>query len=404
MSGPDQSSFQSSSRRGEIFFSFLRLGLTSFGGPIAHIGYFRREFVEQRKWVSDAQFAQLLALCQFLPGPASSQLGFALGLVRGRWPGALLAFCGFTLPSALLLFAFAVIAPRLTGQFAAGLMHGLKLVALVVVTHGVIGMAQGLCRDIQRILIALSVVLVMLLWGGLWLQIVVVIVSAVTGILFVKETGELAESELQAGYRPGAGLALFLVFALFLFGLPYFAHGNNGLLATAEAFYRAGAMVFGGGHVVLPFLEQAVVAPGWVTRDDFMVGYGAAQAVPGPMFTVSAYLGAHLSGATGGLAGAAVALISIFLPGFLLISAALPLWNWLTAHPAAARSLAGVNAAVVGLLAAALYDPIWTSSVRSSADLLIAAAGYVLLAKLRLSAIVVVFWCVLASVCSAFLL
>ena len=381
----------------EIFASFLKLGLSSFGGPVAHLGYFRREFVEQRQWVTDGQFAQLLALCQFLPGPASSQLGFSLGLVRGGWCGALLAFAGFTLPSALLLFVFASLAPQMTGQACAGVMHGLKLVALVVVAHGVAGMARRLCPDIQRVMIAVFAALALMFSGGAWQQFAVVLCGAVTGLLFVDRAGFMPGPALPIHYHPRLGALLFVVFALFGAGLSFASGEESGLLVVAGAFYKAGAMVFGGGHVVLPFLEEAVVGPGWLSKDDFMAGYGAAQAVPGPMFTVSAYLGAHLPD-VGGLAGAAVALTAIFLPGFLLISAALPLWHWMTSHPAAARALAGVNAAVVGVLAAALYDPIWTSSVDSFVDILIAAVGIALLSKWRLSALYVVCWCVCSRV------
>lgn len=377
---------------------FLRLGLTSFGGPIAHLGYFRREFVEKRQWVSDGQFAQLLALCQFLPGPASSQVGFSVGLLRAGWPGALAAFCAFTLPSALLLFGFALISPSLSGGMGSALIHGLKLVALVIVAHGLCGMARRLCPDLPRALIAVGAATILLVAASPWLQIALVVMGALAGLALLHEQDILPDVALPVHYGRKTGWSLFLIFLLLLCGLPLMAAGDNPILAAADAFYRAGALVFGGGHVVLPFLEQALVEPGWLEKGDFMAGYGAAQAVPGPMFSLAAYLGAHLPSGAGGLTGAMVALTAIFLPGFLLVSCALPLWHSLAAHPAAGRAMAGINAAVVGILAAALYNPIWVSAVHGMRDFLIALIGFLLLTVWRQSALTVVLWCVIASV------
>lgn len=388
----------------EVFAAFLKLGLTSFGGPIAHIGYFRREFVERRAWVSDAQFAQLLALCQFLPGPASSQLGFTIGLLRGGWRGALTAFVAFTLPSALLLFLFALFAPRLSGPLGSAALHGLKLVALAVVAHGVMGMAKTLCPDAPRAAFACVAGLLILLVGGVWLQLAVVGMGALAGFFLLHDRDVVKNLAFPVRYSRKYGWLLWGVFLLLLVGLPVFAHTQHGIFSIADAFYRAGALVFGGGHVVLPFLEEAVVSPGWVARDDFLAGYGAAQAVPGPMFSLAAYLGAHLPGSAGGLSGALVALAAIFLPGFLLVSGALPLWHAMAGHPAAARMIAGINAAVVGLLAAALYHPVWTGAVHGAGDILIALVGFLLLSVWRLSALVIVIWCVTASVVGAALM
>lgn len=388
----------------EIFTAFLKLGLTSFGGPIAHLGYFRNEFVEKRQWISDGQFAQLLAICQFLPGPASSQLGFCLGLLRGGWAGALAAFAAFTLPSALLLFWFAQIAPQLSGPAGSAVIHGLKLVALVVVAHGLLGMARKLCTDTSRRVIAVLAAVLIIAVGSVWLQFAIILMGAFLGLILLHDLNDVPESALPVYYGRKTGWSLLAIFVLLLISLPMFAHGSITLLAIFEAFYRAGALVFGGGHVVLPFLESALVDPGWLARDDFMAGYGAAQAVPGPMFSLSAYLGSHLPGNSGGILGALVALMGIFLPGFLLVSSILPLWHTLASHPAAGRLIAGINASVVGILAAALYDPIWVSAVDRGSDIVIALIGFVLLSVWRMSALVVVFWCISASILVAFFL
>lgn len=380
----------------EVFAAFLKLGLTSFGGPIAHLGYFRKELVERRQWVSDGQFAQLLAICQLLPGPASSQLGFCLGLQKGGWAGALAAFVAFTLPSALLLFLFALITPQLSGLIGQTVIHGLKLVALVVVAHGVLGMIGKLCTDVRRRAIAVFAAALLVVAGSVWLQVFVIFLGAFLGFFLIDEVKDLPDSALQVNYGRKTGLALLAIFLGLLLCLPLLVQSSNSCMEFFTSFYRAGALVFGGGHVVLPFLEQALVDPGWLSRDDFMAGYGAAQAVPGPMFSLSAYLGAHLPAGSGGLLGSGLALVAIFLPGFLLVSAVLPLWHSLATYPAAARSIAGINAAVVGILAAALYDPIWVSAVYSIFDIVIALVGFVCLSVWRLSPLIVVLWCVFA--------
>lgn len=387
----------------EVFAAFLKLGLTSFGGPIAHLGYFRREFVERRAWMGESQFAQLLALCQFLPGPASSQLGFGIGLLRAGWAGALAAFIAFTLPSALLLFALAAWLPSLSGPVGDAAIHGLKLVALAVVAQGVLGMARQLCPDAPRRLVAVAVAVLVLVFGQAWVQLLAVALGGVAGLVLCRGVQPVPGGGLHLRHGPVLGGALLVVFVLLLVGLPLAtaADGRGGLLAVADAFYRAGALVFGGGHVVLPLLEEAVVGPGWISPDEFLAGYGAAQAVPGPMFTLAAYLGARLPGCEGGLVGASVALGAIFLPGFLLVAGVLPLWRAIAGRATAARAIAGVNAAVVGLLGAALYDPVWTSAVRGPVDMAIALVGVALLVGMRVSPLLVVIWCVAASVAGA---
>jgi chromate transporter len=377
----------------EVFATFLRLGLTSFGGPIAHIGYFRREVVAKRAWVRDAQFGELVGLCQFLPGPASSQLGFSLGLLRAGWPGALAAFAGFTLPSALLLFAFAMLLPNVPSEAAATLAHGLKLVAVAVVAHGLFGMARQLCPDAARALLATAGALAILAIGGAWVQLAVVAAGALAGIALCRNVARAVAEPPRLPHGRATGIALVATYVALLAALPLVAAELDGRFALASGFYRAGALVFGGGHVVLPLLQQTVVEPGWISRDDFLAGYGAAQAIPGPMFTLAAYLGARIDG----LAGSALATASIFLPGLLLVAGVLPLWQTIARHPRAGSAVAGVNAAVVGLLAAALYDPVWTGAVASPIDAAIAIAGFFLLARLRAPPLAVVGWCVAAS-------
>lgn len=387
-----------------VFAAFLKLGLTSFGGPIAHIGYFRRELVERRRWVDDRQFAQLFAVCQFLPGPSSSQLGFSLGLLRAGWMGALAAFTAFTLPSALLMFTFAAAVPAIAGAAGEGLLQGLKLVALAVVAHGVLGMTRQLCPDAPRATIATIAAVVILVSGRAWVQLLAVAFGALAGLAVCGDSKPVAGSSLRPRYGSRTGWALLVVFSVLLIGLPFAAHGSGERLAIIESFYRAGSLVFGGGHVVLPLLEETVVESGWVSSDDFLAGYGAAQAVPGPMFTLSVFLGARLSEPYGGAVGAGLALVAIFLPGFLLVSGVLPFWSTLVARRTAARAIAGINAAVVGLLGAALYDPVWTSAIRGPLDLAIALVGFTLFTAWRASALLVVTWCIAASVAVAVLL
>ena len=381
----------------------MKLGLTSFGGPIAHLAYFRHEVVTRRRWLDDNHFSQLLALCQFLPGPASSKLGFSLGLLRAGWPGALAAFVTFTLPSALLLFAFAAFLPQMSGKVGQPAIHGLKLVALAVVAQGVLGMTRQLCPDRERATIATVAAAIILASGIAWMQLLVIALGAAAGLVFCRGVQPVPGVRFKLPYGASLGFTLVVVFAVLLFGLPFLAQNQQGLISVGDAFYRAGALVFGGGHVVLPLLKEFVVKPGWISPDDFLAGYGAAQAVPGPMFTLAAYLGARLPGSMGGLLGASTALCAIFLPGFLLIAGILPLWSAIAGRQLAARAIAGVNAAVVGLLAAALYDPVWTSAVQDPADLAIALMGFTLLVAWRVSPLLVVVWCVVAAIGASFL-
>jgi len=392
---------RSDSRAGtaaEVLLAFLKLGLTSFGGPIAHIGFYRDEFVVRRRWLDDERFSQLLAVCQFLPGPASSQMGFAIGLFRAGWGGALAAFLAFSLPSALLLFAFAGIAHRLDTGAGAAAVQGLKLVAVAVVAHGVIGMARQLTPDIPRIALALAALAFITLANAAWAQLLVIAGGCLLGLMLCRHVParEAATFPLPHGQR--LGLLFLLLFAAGLAAAILLHSQQASAVALASAFYQAGALVFGGGHVVLPLLENSTVASGWITADTFLAGYGAAQAVPGPLFTFSAYLGAQIPSGLAGGTGAALALLAIFLPGFLLLLAVLPMWARLVAMPGATSTLAGVNAAVVGLLAAALYDPVWTEGVRSTSDFGIALAGLAMLTVFRASALWVVVWCVGASI------
>ncbi|MBY4596819.1 chromate efflux transporter [bacterium BD-1] len=362
-----------------VFTTFLKLGLGSFGGPIAHLGYFRDEFVARRRWLDEAEFAQLLAICQALPGPASSQLGFAVGLLRGGWVGGLLAFLGFTLPSALLMFGLALLAPQLDGPLAASLVHGLKLVAVVVVAHGLWGMARSLLPDGPRALLAVLAGGAMLALGAVWLQLALIGAGAVLGLVLCRHVPPLPGAGLRVAYGRGAG---WVMLALFLAGLAAalaLSGGGATLAALAAAFYEAGALVFGGGHVVLPLLEQSTVASGWLAYDDFLAGYGAAQVVPGPMFSLSAYLGALVPTGQPPALGATVALLALFLPGLLVVAAVLPLWGSLARLRGAPAAIAGINAVVVGLLAAALVGTVAPAGLRGPADVAIALGALAVL-------------------------
>lgn len=382
----------------EVFMAFLKLGLTSFGGPVAHLGFFRKELVERRSWVSESQFSQLLAICQFLPGPASSQLGFSLGLARAGWLGALAAFIAFTLPSALLLIGFASVLPALSGPVGEAAIHGLKIVAFAVVADAVLGMSKKLCPDIQRATIAILSAGVLLVVGNAWIQLLVVFGGALAGIYLCKGGATEVASQIPIHYgRKLGGIMLLLFFGL-LVGLPLFATQNASLISMAEAFYRAGALVFGGGHVVLPLLEDSVVSSGWISSETFLAGYGASQAIPGPVFAFSAYLGAVMPTGHNEWIGASTALLFMFMPGFLLVAGVLPFWRAISHNTAVSRAVAGVNAAVVGLLAAALYDPIFISAIQSATDMAIGIVAFAMLFVWRLSAIAVVVWSVVASV------
>lgn len=368
----------------EVFQAFLKLGFTSFGGPVAHLGYFRDEFVTRRQWLSDAAYADLVALCQFLPGPASSQVGFSLGLLRGGWLGALMAWLAFTLPSALLLMLLAMSAGWFGGSVGQGILHGLKLVAVAVVAQAVWGMARSLCPDRERATIAvLAVALVILLPSAIG-QIGAIIAGGLIGLRICRSLPPSAQSTLLIPVSRPAALICLILFAAGLVALPLWAAaaGHAGL-QLFDVFYRAGALVFGGGHVVLPLLETGLVTPGWVSADQFLAGYGLTQAMPGPLFTLSAYLGYVTE--PGGWSVALLCLVAIFLPGFLLLVGALPFWGALRQTPLAQSAMAGANAAVVGILGAALYDPVWTSAVQSRGDFAIALAAFVLLIVWKLA-------------------
>ncbi|MGY6412349.1 MAG: chromate transporter [Alkalilacustris sp.] len=418
----------------EVFGTFLKLGLTSFGGPIAHLGYFRDELVTRRRWLDDARYADLVALCQFLPGPASSQVGFALGLMRAGWLGALAAFVGFTLPSALVLVAFALTAASIVGPVGEGALTGLKIVAVAIIAQAVIGMARSLCPDPARASIAVGAVVVLAAFPGASGMVGAILLGAVAGLALGRRgarpigpvaggsasgsasgspiglgggldgglgggtadgTSATATAGASAGpagraaagatrdalampVTRGTALASLGAFAALLLLLPVAAGLGQGW-AVLDSFYRAGALVFGGGHVVLPLLQAETVAPGWVSPDAFLAGYGAAQAVPGPLFTFAAYLGAVLGPVPNGLAGAALALGAIFLPGFLLLVGVLPFWEHFRSMAFAQSLMRGANAAVVGILGAALYDPVFTGAIGDLRDLALALGCFVLL-------------------------
>ncbi|MFC4763395.1 chromate efflux transporter [Dyella koreensis] len=381
----------------EVFLIFLRLGLTSFGGPIAHLGYFRRTFVEQRRWLDDTRYAQLLALCQFLPGPASSQLGFTLGLQRAGWLGGLAAFIGFTLPSALLMFAFAAWAPYLQGRIGEAVLHGLKLVAVVVVAQGVLGMWRTLAPDAPRRVMAIATAALLLWQPQAWLQWLAVAAAALAGQWLCRGVSTVRAGDVGVTYGRRTGAWLLLAYALVLVMAMLVGTGWSPLARTVAALARAGALVFGGGHVVLPLLKQSLVTPGLVDESSFLAGYGAAQALPGPMFSLAAFLGAHVSGALGAVAG----LVAIFLPGLLLVAGVLPWWQTLAAREGAVRTIAGINAAVVGLLAAAFWDPVWRGAVHAPLDIAIVALGLLVVMRARWPAWAIVVYCVAAAVCAA---
>ena len=363
-----------------IFLIFLRLGLTSFGGPVAHLGYFREEFVARRGWLSERSYSDLVALCQFLPGPASSQVGMAIGLCRSGYGGAVAAWAGFTLPSALALVLLALGIGAYGELLPAGMLHGLKVVAVAVVAQAVWGMGRSLCPDLPRITIMAATCCVVLLLPFAWAQLGMLAVAALAGLLLFKPEPAPAQALLPAAVGRRSALFLLGLFLLLLVGLPLLATlFPNQLLLMVDAFYRAGALVFGGGHVVLPLLQAEVVAPGWVSNDAFLAGYGAAQAVPGPLFTFAAFLGASMESAPSGWPGGLLALLAIFLPSFLLVAGALPFWEQLRHSSRAQAALSGVNAAVVGVLLAALYQPVWTGAIHEPADFGLALVALVAL-------------------------
>ncbi len=359
-----------------MFLCFLMLGLTSFGGPVAHLGYFRDELVVRRRWIDEAGYAELITLCQFLPGPASSQVGFGLGLMRGGMLGGLAAWAGFTLPSAILLVAFAGGAIPLAGLNGQALVHGLKLVAVAVVAHAVWTMARSLAPDALRRVVAVAALVMVVLIGGPWVQFAAMVMGAGAGLALGRMQREPPADRIAIRVGRRTGIACLAGFGLLLLALPLVAGlTGNRAVAMFDAFYRSGALVFGGGHVVLPLLQAEVVGNGWVGAGAFLTGYGAAQAVPGPLFSIAAYLGWSMAQPPAGLAGAGIALVAVFLPGLLLVAGVLPFWHRVRAAPGAQAALRGANAAVVGVLAAALYDPVWIGAVGDPADAGIALLG-----------------------------
>ncbi|WLH66821.1 chromate efflux transporter [Pseudomonas sp. FP2309] len=363
-----------------VFLIFLRLGLTSFGGPIAHLGYFRAEFVTRRRWLSERSYADLVALCQFLPGPASSQVGIALGLQRAGYGGALAAWAGFTLPSALLLIVLALGLAQHSEALPSGVLHGLKVVAVAVVAQAVWGMARNLCRGVVRVTLMVIAAVLALLTASAWGQVGVIAAAGVAGLLLFTPTPNTEHEALPMPIRRRTGALWLGLFALLLVALPLLAETlHNQSLALVDAFYRSGALVFGGGHVVLPLLQAEVVAPHWISKDLFLAGYGAAQAVPGPLFTFAAFLGAAMYAAPNGWLGGLICLLAIFAPSFLLVFGALPFWEALRRSPRTQAALAGVNAGVVGLLLAALYRPVITSAIFSTYDIGLALLALVAL-------------------------
>ena len=364
----------------EVLWAATKLGLTSFGGPIAHLGYFHDEYVRRRKWLDEQSYADLVALCQFAPGPTSSKVGFSLGLLRAGYLGGLAAWVGFTLPSALVLLLFAYGAGVLNGPIGTGLLHGLKLVAVAIVAQAVWGMAKNLCPDRERASIAGVAALIVLLSASRVSQLCAILFGAAAGAWLCRHAGAIRTEHVPIKVSRRVGVAALATFFALLFGLPLLrALTGSQAIAMMEAFYRSGALVFGGGHVVLPLLQGAVVVPGWVSDDAFLAGYGAAQAVPGPLFTFAAYLGAVMGPSPNGVTGAALGLVSIFLPGLLLHVGTLPFWESFRRRAGTQAVMRGINAAVVGLLGAALYSPIWTSAVERPQDFAVALVGFILL-------------------------
>jgi len=385
----------------QIFYIFLLLGLTSFGGPVAHIGYFNQEFVKRRQWLTEAQFSQLLAMCQFIPGPASSQLGFAIGLSRAGGLGALAAFVGFTLPSVLALVAFVSLLPLLSDGVGQAFVHGLKIVAFVVVADAVIGMASKLCPDPVRKTIALFATGSLLFLSSVHMQLVLIVLAALVGIVWCKNETNDTQDNLNITVSAKVASISMLLFALLLVASLF--QFDNTLTSMLASFYQAGALVFGGGHVVLPYLEQSFVASELVDKETFLAGYGAVQAVPGPLFTFASYLAAVVPTSYPLWLTVLLGTMAVFLPGFLLLFAVLPMWQQVAQNPTARAALAGVNAAVVGLLAAALYQPIFTSSILQTNDLVIALVGFILLTVWKKPPIWVVTWGLVASLASTWL-
>jgi chromate transporter len=373
----------------EVFLTFLKLGVSSFGGPIAHLGYFRQEVVDRRRWVDDTTFTDVVALCQFLPGPASSQVVFSLGLIRAGYWGAIAAWTAFTLPSALLMTAFAFGVGLLTSPIGIGVIHGLKLVAVAIVAQAVWGMAARLCPDRPRASIACISTVILLFSSASIAQAGVILFGAIAGFWLCRTSDPMQERRLAVPVSRGVAASSLTVFFGLLLLLPVFGARLQGA-ELFDAFYRSGALVFGGGHVVLPLLSKAFVTPGWVSQDSFLAGYAAAQALPGPVFTFAAYLGAISQPPPHGIAGAILGIVAIFLPGMLILLGTIPFWEAFRRRVGAQAVMRGVNAAVVGLLGAALYSLLWVNSVRTAADFALALMGFVLLTAWRAPPLLVV--------------
>jgi chromate transporter len=404
---PEEPEFEaaaSSMRRGsvvEVFTAFLRLGLTSFGGPVAHLGYFRSEFVDRRQWMDDRSYSDLVALCQFLPGPASSQVGMALGLSRAGWLGALAAWAGFTLPSAIVLILFAYGIANYGDLASSGAVHGLKVVAVAVVAQAVWGMAKVLCPDRPRAGLAILASLLTLVMPLALGQIGAILSCGILGRWLLHLPHKLPQEHRSYGVSRRVGVAAWVLFTGLLVGLPFAATAlASPLLSLVSGFYHAGALVFGGGHVVLPLLQASVVPSGAVSNADFLAGYGAAQAVPGPLFTFAAFLGAVMTGPLSGWRGGLVFLLVIFLPAFLILVGAMPFWETLRQRSGIQTAMAGVNAGVVGVLLSALYDPVWTSAIHSRADFGLALAAFGMLVYAKVSPV----WVVLAAALTGWIL
>lgn len=386
-----QSPNETRSSAWSVLAIFLRLGLTSFGGPIAHLGYFHHEFVTKRHWLSERSYADLVALCQFLPGPASSQVGIALGMSRAGYRGALAAWAGFTLPSAALLIVFALGISRYGDALGPGALHGLKVVAVAVVAQAVWGMAKNLCTDLTRIALMVIAACGALLEPSAWGQVSVIVIAGFAGVLLCKPGPSDAHDSLPIPISRKSGAIWLSLFFALLLGLPLLAGLTaDRSVAMIDAFYRTGSLVFGGGHVVLPLLQAEVVPPGWVSNETFLAGYGAAQAIPGPLFTFAAFLGASMNQTPSGWTGGLLCLLAIFAPSFLLIAGVLPFWERLRRSVRTRAALAGINAAVVGLLLTALYDPVWTNAIFTLEDFGLALAALIALMFWRLPAWLVV--------------
>jgi len=386
----------------EVFLVFLRLGLTSFGGPIAHLGYFHHEFVVRRQWLDEKTYADLVALCQFLPGPASSQVGIAIGLSRAGYAGSIAAWVGFTLPSAIVLVIFAYGVSTIGGALGGGWLHGLKVAAVAVVAQAVLSMMQSLAPDRERATLAVVAAVIALVVPSAWGQVGAIILGAIVGLIFLRNAAPADFVSLPHPVKRVVGALALTVFFGLLIGPPLLlAVMPNHSLSLFEAFYRAGSLVFGGGHVVLPLLQASVVPSGWVTNDAFLAGYGAAQAVPGPLFTFAAYLGAVMGPEPNGLLGATLCLIAVFLPSYLLVIVALPFWDDFRRRRGAQAALAGINATVVGLLLAALYNPVWTAGITSAVDFALAMTAFLLLFMWRTPPWLVVLVCAAAGAVAA---